>query len=167
MSRPEVTITWAKIDDLLRSGCTGVQAAASIGIHPNTFYRRVEEKFKMSFSDYAAEKKAQGQAFIKYHQYQKALGITKKGDNGMLVWVGKQLCGQKENGGEEIIAEEVTKAFDKLMNQLDEVQAGNNQPSECIPITEASQEKTDMPFASPGGCPMGCINPPCKESPFR
>src|SRR5580693_9108899 len=100
MNRPLIDIPWDKVDDLLRAGCTGVQCAAMCGMHPETFYHRVEQEKQIGFTQYAANKKAEGVSLIQYQQYMKALGITKKGDNTMLVWLGKNLCGQKENPSE-------------------------------------------------------------------
>ena len=51
-------------------------------------------------------------------QYQKAMGISKKGDNTLLIWLGKQRLGQKENASETVVSEDVLKAFNELMQQL-------------------------------------------------
>lgn len=106
MSRPEVTIDWKKADELMRSGCPGTEVAAYFGIHPNTFYRRVEEKFEISFSDYLAEKKADGDALIRLQQFKKALGTDKKGDNMMLIWLGKNRLNQRDQPSQDISSHE-------------------------------------------------------------
>lgn len=92
MSRPEIPIDWKLADELLESGCLGTEVAARFNMHPDTFYRRVEEKFGMGFTAYQQIKRCDGMANIKHKQYQKAL----TGDNTMLVWVGKTYLGQKE-----------------------------------------------------------------------
>lgn len=96
MSRPEVTIDWKKVDELMIAGCLGTEVAAYFGIHPNTFYRRVEEHFDMSFSDYSSEKKSHGESLIRAAQYAKALGLSDKGDNTLLIWLGKNRLGQRD-----------------------------------------------------------------------
>jgi hypothetical protein len=96
LSRPEVTIDWKKADELMLSGCPGTEVAAYFGIHPNTFYRRVEEHYNMSYSDYSSEKKSKGEALIRAQQFAKALGLTEKGDNTLLIWLGKNRLKQKD-----------------------------------------------------------------------
>lgn len=134
MSRPEITIDWKEANELLMCGAPGTEIAAYFGMHPNTFYRRVEEKYGISFSDYSAEKKSTGEALIRRHQYHKALGITKKGDNTLLIWLGKQRLGQRENPIEALITEEVMKGFAAVMNQLTGLQTGEV-PNQLIPST--------------------------------
>lgn len=87
---------WKKIDDLLIAGMDGVEVAANLGIHYNTLYHWVEEDKKCAFSEYSRSKKTKGEGLIKAHQFAKALGLTDKGDNTLLIWLGKTRCKQKE-----------------------------------------------------------------------
>lgn len=48
--RPPCKIDWKKVDFLLKAGCSGTDVAAELGIHPETLYRRCEEKNKTNFS---------------------------------------------------------------------------------------------------------------------
>lgn len=97
MSRPEIKIDWAIVDDLLTSGCLGTEVAAYFAMHPDTFYRRVEEKHGMGFTDFLQQKRSKGDALIRAQQYAKSIGITKKGDNMMLIWLGKNRLNQNDN----------------------------------------------------------------------
>lgn len=97
MSRPEKEIDWKKVDDLLTAGCLGTEIAGYFDMHPNTFYGKVEDKYKMSFTSYSQEKKAKGESILRAHQYAKALGITEKGDNTLLIWLGKQRLNQRDH----------------------------------------------------------------------
>lgn len=90
--RPSAQLDWKKIDFLLESGNSGVQVAATIGIHANTLYERCAQEKKVPFNEYAQEKKAAGHGKILGKQYAKAL----QGDNSMLIWVGKQQLGQRD-----------------------------------------------------------------------
>lgn len=119
MSRPELPIDWARVDELLEAGSLGTEIAAYFGMHPDTFYRRAEDKYKIGFSHYSAQKKSKGDALIREAQFKKAL---KKLDNTMLIWLGKQRLGQKENAGDKVIAEDVMQAFNDLMIQLNKAQ---------------------------------------------
>jgi hypothetical protein len=56
------------------------------------------------------------------HQYQKAIGLTKKGDNTLLIFLGKQRLGQRDNPQEKTVSEDVMKAFELLMSQIEEAQ---------------------------------------------
>ena len=139
MSRPEIPINWEKVDELLMCGCPGTEIAAFFGMHEDTFYRRVTEKYGVGFTEYSAKKKATGQALLRLQQHQKALGITKKGDNTMLIFLGKQRLGQRENPNDQVAPEEVLKAFDDLMKQLDNTRAEREQKKlEAQPSTITS-----------------------------
>lgn len=93
MSRPEKPIDWAKVDQLLISGCQGTEICPHFDMHPNTFYDRVSQKYNMSFTEYCSEKRAHGDSLLRAKQFEKAL----KGDNVMLVWLGKNRLKQREN----------------------------------------------------------------------
>lgn len=125
MTRPEITIDWNRVNQLLEYGCTGTEVASSLGIHPDTLYFRVKDKYNLGFSDYAAKKKASGASIIREHQFLKAIGQNKKGDNTMLIWLGKQLCNQKETNSEALAPEEIQKRYDEVMKQLKGIQEGS------------------------------------------
>lgn len=124
MSRPEKSINWDEVQEFLSTGCLGTEIAAYYDMHPTTFYRRVEEKFNMSFTEYSQEKKQIGDALIRRAQFHKALGINKEGDNTMLIWLGKQRLGQKEpeKTPEDLIDEKFEERYKSFMNQLDKLQ---------------------------------------------
>ena len=93
MSRPEKPIDWDRVERLLMADCTGVEIAPHFNMHPHTFYDRVQEKYNMRFTDYCAEKKSHGDSLIKEAQFEEAVARN----NTMMVWLGKQRLGQKEN----------------------------------------------------------------------
>lgn len=118
--RPEVTLDWKKIDYLIEAGCTGGEIAAQCGVHHDTIYRRVQQRYGESFTDYAARVRQKGDANIRVIQYQKAL----KGDNNMLIWLGKNRLKQKDK--EEITPQEQQKI-------IFEVNYGNGNQVEILP----------------------------------
>jgi len=120
VGRPEKLIDWDLVDDLLMAGCLGTEIASNFDMHPDTFYRRVEEKKNIGFTEYCQQKRSKGKSFIRKKQFDKAL----EGDNTMLVWVGKQLCDQKENN-EVSVAPETSKAFASIMDQLNRRRESN------------------------------------------
>lgn len=86
-------IDWRVVDRMLRKGCTGVEVAARLGIHYNTLYERCQKEKKCDFTAYVAQKRSDGAAYIREIQYDVAV---KDRENAMLIWVGKQLCDQRE-----------------------------------------------------------------------
>lgn len=90
--RNKITIDWDKVNSLLTARCDGTAIASMLGIHPNTLYRRVEEEYGISFSDYQTQKRAEGCSMVLAKQFQAAMA----GDRSMLIWWGKQYLGQKD-----------------------------------------------------------------------
>ena len=93
MPRPKIKIDWKKAETLLEAGCTGVEIAAYFAMHPVTFYNRVEDAYKMSFTDLLQQKHRTGEA--KLREAQQKLAYHKK-NCSMLIWLGKQRLGQRE-----------------------------------------------------------------------
>lgn len=122
---PLKEIDWKKVDELMIAGCLGTEIAAYFGIHPDTFYKRVEKEKGMGFSAYIQEKNSKGESILRAHQYAKALGLTDKGDNTLLIWLGKTRLKQKEHE-DQIITKEVESKFDQLMTQMQKDKAKLN-----------------------------------------
>lgn len=91
--RNKFIIDWKVVDHFLMCGCTGTQVAAKIGVSADTLYDRVMQEFGVSFSEYLQEKRSTGETLVKEAQFDEAV---RKRNTTMLVWVGKQLCGQTE-----------------------------------------------------------------------
>lgn len=93
--RPQIPLDWSVIDKYLEAGCTGVEIASAVGCHSKTLYDRCEQEKGVSFTTYAAEKKACGDALIRAKQL--AFAMTgKNGNLGMLIWLGKNRLGQRD-----------------------------------------------------------------------
>jgi hypothetical protein len=95
MGRPEIPLDWAKIDRLLSAGCPGTEVASHFNIHPDTLYNRVQEKYGVTFTAYSAEKKQKGHSLVRVKQFYKA--VDGEGDTSMLIWLGKNLLGQRDS----------------------------------------------------------------------
>lgn len=123
MSRPKANIDWKKVDNLLKAQCDGVGIAGILGIHPNTLYLAVESEFKISFSEYSAQKKSEGKELLRAKQFESAMS----GDKTMLVWLGKQYLEQRDKSDNnnnntetaKIIVEtnEQAKELDEFLNR--------------------------------------------------
>ncbi len=123
MGRTKIDIDWELVDQLLAAGCNGMEISATLGICNDTLYRKVEEKFQMTFTAYSIKKKSIGDSLLKKTQFEKANGISNKGDNTLLIWLGKQRLGQKETIEENKFPEDFVKNFGALMTQLDQLQS--------------------------------------------
>ena len=106
IGRPQKKIDWELVDKLLMKGCSGVEVAGRLGIHPTTLYEKCVTDNGQSFCEYSTHHYAKGTATIKEHQYDKALGLTEAGDNTLLIWLGKTRCGQKEEKNINISTDE-------------------------------------------------------------
>jgi hypothetical protein len=125
MSRPEKNINWEVVENLLIAGCLGTEIAAQFDMHPDTFYRRVEQQYGMGFTDYSSEKRCKGNSLIRAKQFEKAV---KKGDNVQLIWLGKNRLGQKDTQDTVIpnqanldITHELLEENKKLREQIEEL----------------------------------------------
>lgn len=94
--QPKLNIDWKKVEDLLMSGCMGTGIAAYLGISAQTLYDRCLIEKGILFSQFSQEKKEKGDEILRAHQYAKALGLTEKGDNTLLIWLGKTRLKQSE-----------------------------------------------------------------------
>ncbi len=122
-TRPEKPIDWDLVDTLLVSGCNCVEIAAHFQIHPTNFGIRLEKKYGMGYTTYAYEKRKQGDSLLKHTQYMKALGKSDKGDNTLLIWLGKNRLEQRETPLETNFSEESLNQFGALMKQFQDLQA--------------------------------------------
>ena len=122
MSRPPIPIDWKRVDELLEAGSLGNEIAGVFGMHQKTFYDRVVTDFGITFTEYSQPKRSKGDSIIRETQYLKAIGHSKKGDNTMLIWLGKQRLNQRESIAEFTISEEALNPFTALMGQISNLQ---------------------------------------------
>jgi len=85
-------IDWKRVDELLLAGCHGTEIAPHFDMHVQTFYDRVSLEKGMSFTEYSTKKQKHGDSIIREVQFNKAL----KGDNVLLIWLGKNRLTQRE-----------------------------------------------------------------------
>jgi hypothetical protein len=126
--RPLIEIDWKRVDKLLIAGCPGTKIADALGICSDTLYDRCEQEKGVTFSTYSQQKRIIGDALIQEAQFDKAIGNTDKGDNTLLIWLGKVRLEQKETT-EHSIAPETLKSFSSVMDQLDEMQKNRQNTS--------------------------------------
>jgi hypothetical protein len=92
MPRPEKPIDWTLVDNLLTAECIGTEIASHFDMHPETFYDRVKDKYKVGFTEYASVKRQKGNSLLRAKQFEKAM----KGNDKMLLLLGKSRLGQQD-----------------------------------------------------------------------
>jgi len=112
-------IDWKKVDDLLIAGCTITDIAGYFGCDRDILYIRFQKEKGSSLSAYAQQKRLKGDSLLRAHQYAKALGLTDKGDNTLLIWLGKVRLKQKE---EVSMSESDHKAVASIVAQINNAQ---------------------------------------------
>jgi hypothetical protein len=101
-----IPIDMKKVDDLLIAGCTGTQVAGYFGVHPDTLYNRIVSEKGMTFTAYSAIKRQKGESILKATQFAKAIGASDKGDNMMLIWLGKNRLDQTDSPKQDASAKD-------------------------------------------------------------
>ena len=95
VGRPQKPIDWEQVDKLCAIQCTGEEIASFIGVNYDTLNNRCGEEKGVAFSEYFEQKRGMGKIALRRRQYQKAVG----GNTTMLIWLGKQYLGQKDQHG--------------------------------------------------------------------
>lgn len=91
--RPRAVIDYEKIDSLAGIFCTSDEIVAFLGVSHDTIERRIKSDYGVSFADYIKQKQqGTGKPSLRRMQYLAA----KKGSVAMLIWLGKQYLGQKD-----------------------------------------------------------------------
>jgi len=93
MGRPKADIDFKKVDEYLQAQCSGASIAGLLGIHPDTLYKAIEDKYKLVFSAYSAQKKAEGKEILRKSLWDMAI----KGNVTMCIWLSKQYLGMSES----------------------------------------------------------------------
>jgi len=92
MGRPKKPIDWEVFDKLCALQCTQVEMASWFDCSVDTLERRCTEEKGMIFAEYYIQKAGKGKISLRRHQWQ----LAEKGNATMLIWLGKQVLGQKD-----------------------------------------------------------------------
>ena len=121
-NHPDLIIDWEEVKRMLRAGCTQTEVACAIGISPGTLKAKTQATHGVPLSYYAQEHRKRGEAYLRVHQYEKAMGVTKDGDNTLLIWLGKVRLLQKEPTEKKEVSPELLNGFQGLMNEITKMQ---------------------------------------------
>jgi len=136
--RTPTEIDWKKVDDLLMAGCMGTGIAAYIGISAQTLYDRCLTDKGILFAHYSQQKKEKGDEILRAHLYAKALGLTDKGDNTLLIWLGKNRLKQSDSP-EQLAATE--KAVDNMSQLMQAITSAQIQRRKDLNTSETSNSE--------------------------
>jgi len=92
MARPLTEIDWDQVDKLCAIHCTGEEQAAILGISYDTLNRACKREYELSFAEYFKQKASSGKMSLRRKQYTAAMD----GNTTMLVWLGKNWLGQRD-----------------------------------------------------------------------
>lgn len=98
MARPskqleDITVDgWELLDSLIIWSAHQEYIAERLGISSDTLGRRLKERFGLNFAQYRDKKKEQVRTNIMKKQYDVAMS----GNVSMLIWLGKNWCGQSD-----------------------------------------------------------------------
>ena len=94
--RPEIEIDTSQVERLAQIQCTDEEMAAVLGCSHDTLARRKADD--PAFLDALTRGKAKGRMALRRLQWQRANG----GSDTMLIWLGKQLLGQRDKQDHEL-----------------------------------------------------------------
>jgi hypothetical protein len=103
---------------LLEAGCPGTEIAPHFDLGYDRFYDRVQQQYGIGFTEYSQKIRQKGDSNIREKQYKKAL----KGDNTLLIWLGKNRLGQKENPDIMQFTQQDLEKFNAIMQQISQHQ---------------------------------------------
>lgn len=98
MARPRIPIDWIAFDNLCAIQCSVLEIAAYFKVSEDTIKRAVKREKKMTFLEYAGDKRRLGHISLRRRQFQ----IAETGDKTMLIWLGKQYLGQSDKQETEV-----------------------------------------------------------------
>lgn len=118
--RPKSAIDFKKVDEYLQAQCNGSTIAGILGIHPDTLYKAVEERYKMAFTAYSQQKKAEGKELLRKKLWDNAMS----GNLAMQIWLSKQYLGFSESL--ERLSDEAIELVIQKLKQRYETEAHNS-----------------------------------------
>ena len=106
MGRPRIEIDTDQVSAFCQVLCTQEEIALFLGCSIETLNRRIKEKSGLTFAGFYQKHSVGGKMSLRRYQYLAA----KDGNPTMLVWLGKQVLGQRDKPeGDEIAAPQPVK----------------------------------------------------------
>lgn len=111
--RPLAFIDWKKVEVMMLAGSSGEEIAGSVGVHHDTFYRRFQQEYGISFTFASQSKKKAGHGNVRTRQYIAALN----GNTAMLKILGEEWLGQGKGNSESSNDDERLEILDEQSKQ--------------------------------------------------
>lgn len=92
MGRPRIEINWHEFEKLCAMQATLVEIAGWFGCSEDTIERRVKEEHGVTFAEHYRTKTSKGKISLR----RKQLEVAMSGNTTMLIWLGKQMLGQRD-----------------------------------------------------------------------
>lgn len=96
MARPRKEIDWRDVEKLAAMQCTQEEVAAFCECAVDTLERACVRDKEMPFSEFYAQHKGTGKISLRRMQW----ACAQKGNVTMLIWLGKNMLGQKDGRDE-------------------------------------------------------------------
>ena len=106
MGRPLFVVEWDKVDAMAAIDCTQEEIASVLGCDIATLNRASKRERKITFAEYLGQKRLAGNVSLRRAQWKKAV---EERDKTLLIWLGKQRLGQRQNpewGDEDLVSSE-------------------------------------------------------------
>lgn len=127
MSRPNIKINWEEFDKLCGLCCTQTEIASWFNCSVDTIDRACKREKKQAFAEYFAKKMQVGNISLRRRQWQAAM----EGNITMLIWLGKQRLGQRQEVPTNIIVNNMPGSNEG--QHLEEVRAILRERDDALP----------------------------------
>lgn len=104
MGRKKIPLDWEAIGQRIAKGATTAGIVAELDCSRETLYKRCKSECGLDYSRFQAKYRAKGDDSLRIKQYEVAID----GNVPMLIWLGKQRLGQRENITFEHLNEVIT-----------------------------------------------------------
>jgi hypothetical protein len=116
--RPKKEINWQLFEDLCSIQCTQSEIGSVMHLNVDTVHDRVKEHYGRPYSEVYKQYSEVGKSSLRRIQ----LKLAQK-SAAMAIFLGKQYLGQKDNDHIIQIPPEMVSNYNRLMNQLGELQS--------------------------------------------
>lgn len=131
MGRPRFVLDFAQLDKLLAMQCGLESVSYFFGCSVDTIERNIKREHKITFAEYADQKKEVGRQMLRQKQFEVAM----KGNVALLIFLGKNWLGQSDNP--EALA--AKKAGDNPQDSAAKIKAAIAEIEQAIEAPNAEQ----------------------------
>ena len=111
------TLSQERLQKLLEAGCSVPEAAGFFFMTADQLTHHCQEEYNIDLRNYSQLCHNRGKALIREKQYKKSLS---KGDNPLLIWLGKARLGQKDKVSDSMDAPADVIEFLNTLREEDE-----------------------------------------------